>query len=145
MLAPSHLAISEELPTFVDAGTPPARPVGPPLVRPGLRYELLLHRPCAEDENERSPEPRELFVPESPRRAIHMLRDSVRGCAGRLAPRDRHAILGALDDHRDSGPSGYVQAVAALHRGLPVGFAFTAQNGEHYEWAVRPVRFLTLV
>ncbi|MFF8959319.1 hypothetical protein [Streptomyces sp. NPDC014894] len=137
MLAPSHLAILD------DTG-PSARPAGPP-TRPGLWYELLLHRPCAEHENERSPEPRELAAPDSPRQAIRMLRGSVRAWAGRMSPRDRYAILEALDDHSDNGLSGDVQAVAALHRGLPVGFAHTAQNGEHLEWVVRPVRFLTLV
>ncbi|MFI1867464.1 hypothetical protein [Streptomyces jumonjinensis] len=138
MLAPSHLAILEDTDRL-------PRPVRPPLLRSGLWYELLLHHPCGEEENERSPEPCELSAPGSPRQAIRMLRDSVRTRAGQLTSRDRHAILEALDDHSDDGLSGDVQAVAALHRGLPVGFAFTALNGEHLEWSVRPVRFLTLV
>ncbi|GAA2263457.1 hypothetical protein GCM10010232_64160 [Streptomyces amakusaensis] len=138
MLAPSHLEILE--------GTAPcAGPDRSPLTRPGLWYELLRYRPCAENESERSPEPCESAAPESPRQAIRALRGSVRDWAARMPPRDRYAILTALDDHSDNGLSGDVQAVAALYQGLPVGFAHTAQNGDHLEWAVRPVLFLALV
>ncbi|MEO3978459.1 hypothetical protein [Streptomyces sp. CAU 1734] len=138
MLAPSHSASRP-------GAMPPSRRIRSSLVRTGLRYELLLHRPCAENENERCPEPQELGAPDTPRRAIRALRDSVRARAALLGPRDRYAILEALDDHGEGGLSGDVQAVAALHRGLPVGFAFTSLSGDHLEWAVRPVTFLALV
>lgn len=130
-----------------DSPRPPWPPHHPP-VRPGLWSELLLHRPCGEDEDEQPPEPLELSVPASPRRAVRALRASVAAVAARMSPRDRRAIGEALADQgegTDDGRPGDVQALAALHRGRPVGFAFTAQNGEHLEWSVRPVLFLVLV
>ncbi|MGW6454653.1 hypothetical protein ACWF94_01790 [Streptomyces sp. NPDC055078] len=124
------------------------RRVRAPLVRSGLWYELLLHRPWAEDEPERKPVLQEFHAPAGPRVAIRTIHHSVHATAARLLPRDRRALLAALADHVDGaghGQPGDVHAVAALHRGQPVGFAFTAYNGEHFEWAVRAVTFLSLV
>ncbi|MFI6288103.1 hypothetical protein ACIBCM_25720 [Streptomyces sp. NPDC051018] len=148
----------------------PARPVPAPLIRPGFWFESLLCAPYPDGDSdsgsngdgggdaggdaesgasgrERTPQPQELRAPATPREAIRMIRESVRATASRMGPRQRRAMLDALDD-RDDGTGdprpGDIRALASLHRGQPVAFAYTAFNGDHFEWAVRPVTFLVL-
>ncbi|MFF0450439.1 hypothetical protein ACFYT4_29325 [Streptomyces sp. NPDC004609] len=129
----------------------PARPAPAPLIRSGLWFESLLCAPCpdgdGDGDHERTPQPQELRAPASPREAIRMIRESVHATASRMRPRQRRAMLDALDDQDDGTGDprpGDIRALASLHRGQPVAFAYTAVDGVHFEWAVRPVTFLVL-
>ncbi|MFE2373954.1 hypothetical protein [Streptomyces sp. NPDC059398] len=115
--------------------TPPPPHTADARVALGFRLEVLRYGPA----NGFRPEPVDLRVLATPREAIRTIRAQLRTShVLGLPPREAARAL------RWSEHGGWLPALAALHRGEPCGFVLLLRKGRHLEWAVRPLRYLTL-
>lgn len=107
----------------------------PARVERGFRFETLRYGPATGFR----PEPVDLRMLTTPQEAIRAIRVQVRNShVFGLTPREAARALYWADQ------GGWIQALAALHRGEPCGFVVFFRRGRHLEWSVRPLTYVTL-
>lgn len=106
-----------------------------PVVEHGYRFAALRYGPATGF----VPEPIVLRITDTPQEAIRAVRIQLRAnhLFG-LTPRELTRALHWSDQ------GGWVQALAALHRGEPCGFTLMLRGGRHIEWRVRPLTYVSL-
>jgi hypothetical protein len=102
----------------------------------GFRFETLRYGPTTRFR----PEPVDLRVLATPQEAIRAVRVQVR--ASHVFGLTPHELTRAL---YWSDQGGWVQALAALHRGEPCGFVLMLRKARHIEWSVRPLTYVSPV
>ncbi|MEW2414318.1 hypothetical protein AB0953_11430 [Streptomyces sp. NPDC046866] len=94
---------------------------------------------CFKDAYTTAPELLDRVMLASPEEAVRLIRIQIRTTHPfALSPAEVERALAW------AGGEGRVNALAALHRGEPAGFAIMLRSGLRAEWRVVPVRFLTL-